>query len=444
MAQVNLFIQGLQMFSDLGVRQSVVQNPRGDDRNFLDTAWTVQALRGGILWVASVVIAAPLAAFYTEPALLWLVPLAGSTALLQGLQSPTVFWCARHVRRGPLVRMEVGVYAVTMTLSLGAVWLLTGGRDAGPALRPVQLAIIVGGAVFSAAAELIVSYTLPGVARPRLRWEPEAHRHLLHFGGWVFLSTACTFLACQADRLFLGKAVSREELGLYHIAAMLAAMPGALLVALGTHLVFPRLSAALRDGRPLADAVRRPRAVLAVLAGFLVTGAAVAGPAFVETVYPARYHPAAGLLPYLAVAVWFTALLNTGELVLLARGETALLAAGQFMRLTALPGLMAAGYRLAGVPGLVLGLAAAEALRYALLAVLVRRAGVGLVGFDALLTAGVALVAVGGLTADAHLRPVLPAWGRFAVEAAGLGVVWAGLAAIVLRAARETVTEVRA
>src|SRR5437660_797361 len=39
MALVDLFIQGLHMFSDLGLRQCVVQSKRGDDPAFLDTAW---------------------------------------------------------------------------------------------------------------------------------------------------------------------------------------------------------------------------------------------------------------------------------------------------------------------------------------------------------------------------------------------------------------------
>src|SRR5262245_29382509 len=37
---VNVFLQGLEMFSDLGVRVSIVQHKRGDDPDFLNTAWT--------------------------------------------------------------------------------------------------------------------------------------------------------------------------------------------------------------------------------------------------------------------------------------------------------------------------------------------------------------------------------------------------------------------
>ena len=49
MAIVGAIIQGLVMFSDIGLGPNIVQNKRGDDRDFLDTAWTLQVLRGIVL-----------------------------------------------------------------------------------------------------------------------------------------------------------------------------------------------------------------------------------------------------------------------------------------------------------------------------------------------------------------------------------------------------------
>jgi hypothetical protein len=46
MALVQVFMGGLQMFSDLGVNMSIIQSKRGEDPDFLNTAWTFQILRG--------------------------------------------------------------------------------------------------------------------------------------------------------------------------------------------------------------------------------------------------------------------------------------------------------------------------------------------------------------------------------------------------------------
>ena len=71
MALVNVFLQLLHMFSDLGIRQCVIAHPRGDEPAFLRTAWTMQALRGLFLWLLSVAIAWPVAAFYENDNQLW-------------------------------------------------------------------------------------------------------------------------------------------------------------------------------------------------------------------------------------------------------------------------------------------------------------------------------------------------------------------------------------
>src|ERR1017187_5882027 len=57
MAIASLFIAALAMFSDLGVKQSIIQSKRGADPTFLNTAWIIQILRGVVLWGAAVCIA---------------------------------------------------------------------------------------------------------------------------------------------------------------------------------------------------------------------------------------------------------------------------------------------------------------------------------------------------------------------------------------------------
>lgn len=429
MALVNLFVQGLQMFSDLGLRPCVVRHPRGDDRDFLDTAWTVQVGRGVVLWTASVLLAWPAAQFYGEPALVWLVPLAGANALIMGFVSAAQFTCARHVHRGPLVRREVGVYAVVVVVVLATVWQI-GRTDPSPL---VQMAVIAGGSILAAVLEVALSYTLPGATRPRFRWDTEARGALLHFGGWIFLSTACTFLASQADRLVVGK-LSLETLGVYHVAATIAALPAALVMALGTQVAFPQVSAAVRDGAA-GPTFRRAHRGLVVLAGLLATGAVCVGPLVIALVYDQRYAAASGFLQLLGVYAWVTMLIAPGELLLLARDKPRALAVGQGVRLACLPGFLFAGYQLAGVNGLILGMAAGEAVRYAVVAAFVRKAGEHLIGFDLALTLTAAAVAGVFLVAEPAALGGAPLAVRAAAGAAALTAFWSGVYLAVVDAA---------
>src|SRR5262245_36522377 len=56
MAIATIVIVGLAMFSDLGLRQSLVQSRRGADPAFLNTAWVLQILRGFALWIIALAI----------------------------------------------------------------------------------------------------------------------------------------------------------------------------------------------------------------------------------------------------------------------------------------------------------------------------------------------------------------------------------------------------
>ena len=49
MALVTVFVMALVMLSDIGTGPAIMGSRRGDDPAFLDTAWTIQILRGAIL-----------------------------------------------------------------------------------------------------------------------------------------------------------------------------------------------------------------------------------------------------------------------------------------------------------------------------------------------------------------------------------------------------------
>ncbi len=50
MALANTFVLGLALFSDVGLGQSVVRSKRSEDPAFTNTVWTLQALRGCLIW----------------------------------------------------------------------------------------------------------------------------------------------------------------------------------------------------------------------------------------------------------------------------------------------------------------------------------------------------------------------------------------------------------
>ncbi|MDO8885242.1 oligosaccharide flippase family protein, partial [Pseudotabrizicola sp.] len=107
MALVSVFIVGLTMFSDVGTHPAILQHKRGDDPAFLNTAFSIQVTRGVVLWLASAAIAWPAAVFYGQPDLAMILPVAGFSLLLHGLEPTRVDTAARHLRLGRLTALDL-------------------------------------------------------------------------------------------------------------------------------------------------------------------------------------------------------------------------------------------------------------------------------------------------------------------------------------------------
>jgi hypothetical protein len=109
MALVNMLMLGLAAISDVGLQPAIIRHARGDEQRFLDTAWTIQVIRGVILWGIGSALAIPMARFYNEPELVTIVPIATLSALLAGFTSTKIVTLTRHMRPGRVVTIEFKV-----------------------------------------------------------------------------------------------------------------------------------------------------------------------------------------------------------------------------------------------------------------------------------------------------------------------------------------------
>ena len=299
MALVNAVMMGLAMFSDIGLQQNVIQSPRGDEPDFLNTAWTIQVIRGAALTFLAAVLAWPMATFYgaNDPMALdlrWLIPIVALTALIEGLRSPGVLSAARHMRVAQITRIEIAVTIVNTTILLSLAWYL----------RSVYALAIA--AVLSAALHAVLTYWfLPG-ARPRFVLEATAVRSIFSFGKWIFLSTLLTFLAIQIDRLAFSAMYPLAEVGVYSIAFSLALMVPSLIGSLQSAVIFPWYARMLDDGMGLPEAFHKAKTPVLVVSTYVVVLLIVGAKSFFALAYDDRYSQAAVFLPILATSAWLS------------------------------------------------------------------------------------------------------------------------------------------
>jgi O-antigen/teichoic acid export membrane protein len=406
MALVIAFVIGLEMFSDLGIGTSIIRSRDGDRQDFLDTAWTLQVCRGLMLWVVACAIAWPAGWFYGEPALYTLLPVMGLTAVMAGLNSTSLHTLNRRMAFRTITLIELASQVVAIVAMIAFAWF-----------RPSVWALAVG-MLAAGFLRLVVSHALLPGHRNRFRWDRSAAAELFQFGKWILLSTFLTFAVGQSDRLIFGKLGELAWLGLYSIAVALAALPSVVILKIGSSVTFPAYSRVHEQGGDLPSAFRRSRLPLLMAGGLMVTCLAVAGPAAVSLLYDHRYHDAGFVLQLLAIGVWFQILECTNGALLLAQGEARLVAFGNAAKLVVMLVGIPVGYRAGDVYGAILGIAAADAARYAVSALAVRRRGMGCIGMDMLLTALVAAATVASLFVLRYLPTHLPAdrFTRFALS----------------------------
>ncbi|MCC6417719.1 MAG: oligosaccharide flippase family protein [Gemmataceae bacterium] len=338
----SLFLTGLHMFSDVGIGLSIIQSKRGDDPAFLNTAWTLQVVRSLILWGATWVIAWPVAYIYDEPLLMWLIPLSGVTAVIDGFNSTALYTLARQLRRGPLVALEVGVQATGVAVTTAyMIWI-----------SPTVWAFVIGSLVTSLINMTLTHLALPGGGGNRFRWEKEAAHDLLHFGKWIFFSTLITFLAFQADRLIMSKVAGLDWFGVFDRAMSLASIATGLMSMFATQLVFPVYSQMHQSGRDIRQQFGRVHTSAAAFAALLVSGMLAAGPAAVLCMYGDRFSAAAWMLPFIAVSAWFQMLEGTTGASLLTLGEARAVTAGNASRLVGVLVFVPIGYWVGQATGL--------------------------------------------------------------------------------------------
>lgn len=357
MLLVGVFTAGLQMFTDLGINQNIVQSERGDEPAFLNTAWTLSVLRGLFLWVIACLLTWPYAMFYNEPQLMLLIPAVSFSAVISGFASTRLATLNRKLALGRacMIDFTAQFACLLATVIWGWMW-------------PSVWALVSGAIALHLTRTLMSHFVLSG-HKVRFAWDSDAVRSLYRFGRWIFISTILTFMARQADKILLGKLIDSQMLGIYGIALIWAIVPTELLQRVANQVAFPvfsRLKVSPNGlSRAEASRVRRP---LCVLGGMIATLLIVGGDDLMHLLYDERYADAGWMLQLLAIGIWFQMLGNNYSPAILALGKTKWLAAGHLAKFVFLLAVVPIGFHYADIQGVLVGIAVAEIAKYVVFA----------------------------------------------------------------------------
>lgn len=366
---------GIELLTDVGFAQSVVANKNADQPNFLDTAWTLRLIRGLLLSLVSFILGVPFAKYYNIPILKIILPTVSIYFLLAGIASLTQVVWQRQLRtiRQPLFDVSIDLVATAVSILFAY-------------LNPTVWALVFA-SLFPNVVRCAASYAAMPELRHRFFISREYAKQIIHFGRWIFLSSLLFFFAQNFDRLYLGRTIPLQLLGVYGIARNFPEMLNSLVGRLGYTLIFPFTSAHVEIGRhEFRSQFKILRVSFLLLAGSGVAVLATFSDVLIMVLYDHRYHDAGWMVSIMMIGAWFSMLCTMNEYTLLGLGKSvygAAASASKFLwLLVALP-FSVLNY---GLIGIVFAVAFSDVTRYIPIYVGQRSEGFSFLKQDACLT----------------------------------------------------------
>jgi lipopolysaccharide exporter len=265
-------------FSQTGFRAALVQNKRGLEARFLNTAWTVEAVRSIALGLLMALSAPWVGSFFDEPGAVGLTRLLGVGLAVSGFANTGVIsfdkdleFQRRFVFRSVPHVVDL-VVSVILAVLLGNAWALAFGWVAGR----------VG---------LVVASFVAHPYRPRLMFDGSAARSMFSFGVWALASQILLYFTFNLDDIVVGRVIDATALGFYTMAFTVSQLTTTEITLVVNQVAFPAYSR-LQDSPPrLARAYVRTVQLIALASFPMAAGLWFVGATAIEVILGQQWAP---------------------------------------------------------------------------------------------------------------------------------------------------------
>lgn len=325
MSVISALMMALYLLSDIGTGVSIVQSKRGAEKDFLNTAWTLQVIRGLALWLVGIAVSLIIVfgqklqwfnagTVYADPRLQSLLVVASFATVISGFASVNIRLAERRLNLKKLFVIDlVGQVAALSIMVLGAIY--TG-----------SIWSLVIGALTQTTVRCVLSHLVLDGERSRFKLERTALKELIANGKWVLLSSVLGFLAVNGDRVLLGGMIDSATMGFYSIAMGLSSIAVSAIAVIYSKVVFPSLSEVVRkDSSGLGRAYKKFQAMADLAIGSLAGVFFILSQTIVGLLYDDRYKTAGYILGILCIGT-LGERFRVVEQIYLATGRTALVA----------------------------------------------------------------------------------------------------------------------
>lgn len=281
--------------TEVGIKQAVIQNPRGAEKAYLDAGWWMGMWRAIGMYLIIFAMAPWVAHFYGIAEVSALLRVALLSTLFDGAMSPRSILAQKELRFGrwTAITNGGGICGVILTVALSFVmrdvWALAIGFSSENIFR------------------CLLSYILyPGL--PSLKFERHAIRELYDFSKQAIGLSFLNLIFSRTDIFVLGKLYSTTALGLYSMGVSLVQTPCSFITTMMGQALFPAIAHVQEDKERVNRILMEATSWLILLGLPAVVVIYLCGHSILMVIYGARYVESTGPLAVAAIVVFLNIL----------------------------------------------------------------------------------------------------------------------------------------
>lgn len=235
MTIVQAVLFGVIMLTDVGLSLSIIRSPNGEKPEFLNTVWTLQIAKGVVVAAILAVIAWPVSWGYDNPMLGPMIAAIGLVAILGGARSTKADLAVRGLalKRLTIISVVSQLASIVTMITIAVVW-------------KTPWALLWGNVAASLVETLMTHFYLPGPSN-RFAWHRETWDEVFHFGAWILVSSAITYLSSEGLQLLRAALVDLDFLGQLGIAITLSLVVWTAIQKLCMQVFYPAYSEIWRN-----------------------------------------------------------------------------------------------------------------------------------------------------------------------------------------------------
>jgi lipopolysaccharide exporter len=287
----------IHTITDIGIKEALIQNPRGTEEHYMGAAWWL-ALGRAVTLAFLVCLFAPLIAkFYGNSEMTPLLRVSTLAVVFDGAFSSKAYITIKQMKFSKWATINHGggiigiVITVILSFLIRDVWALVLGLCSESAVR--------------CTLSFIVCPYLPSFS-----WDKEAMQDLLRFSKGLFGLTFLNLVFARTDIFVLAKLYPAAQLGLYSMAIYLAQTPVGYIMNLLGQTMLPTFSQIQNDLSRVNRIILQVSSLLLFLGLPALVFVFFCGHSLLALVYGQRYSAATAAL-IAACAVGLVNLLNS-------------------------------------------------------------------------------------------------------------------------------------